>query len=72
MSHIALAAFLCLSFVQTQKTYGKNQRAPIKDSDIVSQGFQDVEDIEILSPAFTMSDTLPPTWTNGEIQLQPG
>ncbi|KAF2165668.1 hypothetical protein M409DRAFT_67051 [Zasmidium cellare ATCC 36951] len=35
------------------------------DSDVVSQAFQDVEGIELLSPAFTTPDSLPPGWANG-------
>lgn len=72
MFQIAQAALLCLSCVQAQKIYGDNQRAPIKDSDVVSQAFQDVEGTELLSPAFTTPDSLPPGWSNGKQGLQTG
>ena len=51
--------------VRAQLQYGENQRGTRKDSDIVSKVFPDIEDVEILSPAFLRPESLPPGWSNG-------
>lgn len=45
--------------------YGENQRGTIKDSDVVSRAFPDVDGIELLAPAFTDPGSSPAGWQNG-------
>lgn len=43
-----------------------NILAPLeKDDDVVAENFPDVEDIELLSPAFINPDSVPEDFTNG-------
>ena len=64
-SRLAVTFAVLTSSALAQLQYGENQRGTIKDSDVVSQAFPPVEGIELLSPAFTQPDTLPPGWSNG-------
>jgi hypothetical protein len=43
-----------------------NRQAPLqKDDDLVSELFEDVEGIELLSPAFLNPENVPDGWENG-------
>ena len=50
---------------RAQFTYGENQRGTIRDNEVVSAAFPDVEGVELLSPAFTRLDSLPSGWSYG-------
>ncbi|KAJ0161355.1 Carboxypeptidase 2 [Colletotrichum tanaceti] len=47
-----------------QKKYADNQLPVMRDSDLVSKLFPDV-DVELLSPAFTNPEAVPAGWSNG-------
>ncbi|KAL4791127.1 Zn-dependent exopeptidase [Aspergillus venezuelensis] len=61
------SACLALGFASMARavTYGYNHVTVVKDSDIVAGAFEDVDDIELLSPAFLNPDALLPGFTNG-------
>jgi hypothetical protein len=46
-------------------TYGGNYLQTIRDSDVVSTAFQDVEGIELLSPFFTKPESIQEGFANG-------
>ncbi|KAG8623347.1 hypothetical protein KVT40_008323 [Elsinoe batatas] len=64
-SSLVRALLLGLPLVRGQATYGENYLSVSRDSEIVSRAFPELEDIELLSPAFTNPDTLPAGWRNG-------
>ncbi|PLB44155.1 Zn-dependent exopeptidase [Aspergillus steynii IBT 23096] len=56
---------LGLASMASAFTYGYNHVPLRKDSEIVASAFEDVEDVELLSPAFLTSDVRLPGFTNG-------
>ncbi|KAL4968654.1 M14 family metallopeptidase [Aspergillus stella-maris] len=61
------SAGLALGFASMARavTYGYNHVTVVKDSEIVAGAFDDVDDIELLSPAFLNPDALLPGFSNG-------
>lgn len=51
--------------VHGQLAYGSNHVDVIRDSDLVARAFPDVQDIELLSPAFTEPESVLPGFSNG-------
>lgn len=47
-----------------QRQYGYNHREVNKDSAAASQFFLDINDVELLSPAFLNPETVPPGFAN--------
>lgn len=64
-SRLTPVVLLGVSCVAAQLQYGENQRGTIKDSEVVSRAFPDVNGIELLSPAFLNPDSTPEGWVNG-------
>ncbi|CEL05054.1 Putative Carboxypeptidase 2 [Aspergillus calidoustus] len=62
---IALAPFLCLASLASAATYGYNHVPLRKDSETVAGAFPDVDNIQLLSPAFLMPDVRLPGFSNG-------
>ncbi|MBA7490003.1 hypothetical protein ES702_00537 [subsurface metagenome] len=60
----AVVGLLCLTCVEAVQ-YGHNYVFVRKDNDLVAANFQDVQDYELLSPAFMSPDTIPATFANG-------
>ncbi|KAL4957398.1 hypothetical protein BDW69DRAFT_200979 [Aspergillus filifer] len=60
-------AGLALGFASMARavTYGFNHVTVVKDSEIVAGAFENVDDIELLSPAFLEPDARLPGFTNG-------
>lgn len=56
---------LSISAVSSQRTYGYNHRAVIRDNDAVAKHFPDV-DIELFSPAFVAPETVPESFHLGK------
>jgi hypothetical protein len=48
----------------SRTTYGNNELAVDFDNDLISRNYQDV-DIQLLSPAFTNPESIPPGFSNG-------
>ncbi|KAF6831266.1 Carboxypeptidase 2-like protein 2 [Colletotrichum plurivorum] len=48
-----------------QAKYADNQVPVVRDSDLVSRLFPDVDGVELLSPAFADPDSVPAGWGNG-------
>ncbi|KAL4874917.1 hypothetical protein BJY04DRAFT_172486 [Aspergillus karnatakaensis] len=66
MRTIILAGFLLrLASLASAAKYGYNHVPTRKDSDIVASAFEDVDEIELLSPAFLTPDVRLPGFTNG-------
>src|SRR5687768_17486312 len=51
--------------VHAQLVYADNQASVSKDSDDVAANFEDIEGVELRSPAFINKDDLPEGWSNG-------
>ncbi|KAJ0426667.1 Zn-dependent exopeptidase [Aspergillus carlsbadensis] len=64
-THIAPALFLSLASLASAVTYGYNHVSLRKDSETVAGAFQNVEGIQLLSPAFVTPDVRLPGFTNG-------
>jgi hypothetical protein len=62
---IALAPFLCLASLASAATYGYNHVPLRKDSETVAGAFPDVDNIQLLSPAFLTPDVRLPGFSNG-------
>lgn len=59
------ALLLALPLVRGQAEYGENYLSVSRDSETVARAFPELENIELLSPAFTNPETLPAGWSNG-------
>lgn len=56
---------LFASLASAQVRYANNQVPLVKDSDVVAANFQDVEGVELHSPAFSKPDSVPDAFVNG-------
>ncbi|KAK1992130.1 carboxypeptidase [Colletotrichum falcatum] len=63
-SRLGLLGLSLLASAQADK-YGYNNVGDRKDSDIVAANFQDVEGVELFSPAFLTPDTVPQGFSDG-------
>lgn len=59
------ALLLSASTTYAQLRYGNNERVTTKDNPAVAEAFPEVEEIELLSPAFLRPESTPPGWVNG-------
>lgn len=64
-SSLSLALLQGAGHAAAQFVYADNQVPVVKDSDRVARLFPEVEDIELLSPAFTNTDSVPEAFAEG-------
>lgn len=57
--------FLSLASMASAVTYGYNHVPVTKDSEAVAGAFENIDDIQLLSPAFLTPDIRLPGFTNG-------
>lgn len=62
---ITAATLLHASFTAAQAVYADNQAPLEKDPEHIAQHFPDVDEIELLSPAFASPNTVPEGFSNG-------
>lgn len=61
---LLLCATLVSSVAHGQRQYGFNHRDVVRDNDVVTRNFPDV-DIDVRSPAFLTPETVPETFHEG-------